>query len=1556
MRLLKSEWLSRPLLVAGTLVSIVPALPAVPLDVDADGAIDAIVDGELVLRYLFGFGVDAASDDLLTADSERTPQEVRAHLDGLAPRLDVDGDGKVDALSDGILIRRYLSGYTGTMLIEGALSPGATRTSADDIGGFIDALLTSPSLLAASIYAAPLRGAAPLEVALEAIVTGGAPSYSYAWDLDGDGVGDATGALSSFVYTGLGPVQASLTVTDAAGTEVTAIREITLLAAPTLEAMAAPVAGAAPLEVTFTSVAADADGELVLFEWDFDGDGSFDWSGAEGAAATHTYSALGSYVARLRVTDNDGLASVDAVEVSVGAAPIAEATINPADGTAPLDVTLTAAGADTDGAITSYEWDLDGDGAFDVTLPDPGPYSHRYEDSGVYVVTLRVTDDDGLRGTDSRVLSIAGPPEALPGAYPTSGPAPLSVNFFASGRDLDGSPKFYDWDYDGDGDIDDHLLASSNSTHSYAVPGTYDATLTVTDDDGLTGSASIRIEVREPGLPSGAPTALAAASPTNGGVPLTVVLTGLGSDPDGSIALYEWDLDGNGSYDWQEMPTVPAMLGLRVDVGSDAKPAFHDLDADGDLDLLVGDSGGRIDHYENIGNAVNARWRYVGELAMSDGSSMDVGSSAAPVLGDLDDDGDPDLLVGNNYGRFDLYLNDGTLGAPAFVYLGALLNTAGATIDLGSYATPTLLDTDADGDLDLIAGASDGRLFWLENIGTAQAAAFAAAVALTDGAGSEIDVGSYSAPTVADLDGDGQAEILVGEDGDGVYLFSIDRVGVMPALSPPGLMADLVGEALSAASNDDAPATADIDGDGDLDLFIGDSYGNVSFYRNQGDAAVPSWWRVTGYYDYPNLESRTAPSLFDFDDDGDLDPLFGSSAGYLHLFENIGDATTARWQYLGALRQVDGNRIDVGSYSSPAPFDLDGDGVLDLLVGENYGRLVPCSGDGEDAATAWTCSGYLLDAPDGSAIDVGYSSAPFPADIDLDGDPDLFVGESNGNVNLFRTDRSADGTAFVSLGSLTTTDGAEINVGSNSVPALADLDGDGDLDLLVGTYDGTFSLFLNDAGPGGMAWRAAGRWANLDVGSYAAPALGDLDGDGDPDLLYGNGAGDRLLLETTGALRHTYALPGSYTPRLRVTDDAGNTAAASVEVRVATVPAPMVYPAAHPQRGDAPLTVSFGGAATSAGSDTALYEWDFDGDGTYDHAATTPTVEHVYSTPGAFDATLRATDALGRTGTESVRIDVEIVLGSSRTSRFFPATGGTATITTTLNGRTRLRLRIVDAAGTLVRTLLNDEARAAGEHADSWDGRNDAGALVPDGVYYYVVEYLEQGVWQAIDLRDGADYAQEDPPRSWTSTFDPYAGQPLEVSYDLDRPAEVSLYFWTRRGGSSGIGTIDTDRTLILREPRDAGSHTELWDGVDDKGVLVEPGLQYPLTLWAYSLPDNAIIVAGNRPEISEVSAAPVYFNPAYNPYAATVSSGTAVTYRASEAGTARVRVLNGEGQVVARRSGIAVQTGLNRYVWDGKALGGQPVPPGAYSIELIVTDALGNRSLPRHAAVVARY
>jgi len=182
------------------------------------------------------------------------------------------------------------------------------------------------------------------------------------------------------------------------------------------------------------------------------------------------------------------------------------------------------------------------------------------------------------------------------------------------------------------------------------------------------------------------------------------------------------------------------------------------------------------------------------------------------------------------------------------------------------------------------------------------------------------------------------------------------------------------------------------------------------------------------------------------------------------------------------------------------------------------------------------------------------------------------------------------------------------------------------------------------------------------------------------------------------------------------------------------------------------------------------------------------------------------------------------------------------------------------------------------------------------------------------------------------------------------------MYFWKRdysRPGSS----IAPVRTLFIRQPKSAGSHTEVWDGVDDNGVVVGPWPEgYPITLWVYELADNAIIITGNTPVISNVSAEPNYFNPAYNPYGSQPTGYASVSFSLSKTANVDVKVINSEGIVVRILSKNNLPAGVNTIIWDGKDYGGNLVKEGKYSICLVATDEIGNQSLPRYAAAFVHY
>ncbi len=126
---------------SGYLFTYQPALFRVQsfnYDVDANTAADALTDGLLVIRYLFGFTGDTLISKAVATDATRkTAGEIEAYLAGGLALLDVDGNGTADALTDGLLVIRYLFGFTGDTLISKAVATDATRKTAADIEAYM---------------------------------------------------------------------------------------------------------------------------------------------------------------------------------------------------------------------------------------------------------------------------------------------------------------------------------------------------------------------------------------------------------------------------------------------------------------------------------------------------------------------------------------------------------------------------------------------------------------------------------------------------------------------------------------------------------------------------------------------------------------------------------------------------------------------------------------------------------------------------------------------------------------------------------------------------------------------------------------------------------------------------------------------------------------------------------------------------------------------------------------------------------------------------------------------------------------------------------------------------------------------------------------------------------------------------------------------------------------------------------------------------------------------------------------------------------------------------
>jgi len=112
------------------------------IDIDGDGTYDALTDGLLIIRYLFGLTGTSLTDQALGSGATLTePTQLVAHLDDIRPVFDVDGNGVADALTDGLMLIRYLFGLRGPALISGAIGAEASRATAQDIETYIQSLM-----------------------------------------------------------------------------------------------------------------------------------------------------------------------------------------------------------------------------------------------------------------------------------------------------------------------------------------------------------------------------------------------------------------------------------------------------------------------------------------------------------------------------------------------------------------------------------------------------------------------------------------------------------------------------------------------------------------------------------------------------------------------------------------------------------------------------------------------------------------------------------------------------------------------------------------------------------------------------------------------------------------------------------------------------------------------------------------------------------------------------------------------------------------------------------------------------------------------------------------------------------------------------------------------------------------------------------------------------------------------------------------------------------------------------------------------------------------------
>jgi FG-GAP-like repeat/FlgD Ig-like domain len=846
--------------------------------------------------------------------------------------------------------------------------------------------------------------------------------------------------------------------------------------------------------------------------------------------------------------------------------------------------------------------------------------------------------------------------------------------------------------------------------------------------------------------------------------------------PDGRLALYE---NVGSASDPQFVPKKDNIIDPPIGV-----PwgwfLFADIDADGTLEMFAGDTPDTNEFglYENVGTGADPLFQWQPFPAYMDSArdAMD-GFGNVPAFEDLDGDGDLDffhMLVA--LGIASVNWNIGTPNAPFFssqvndfgginTFIEQLANR-NAEIDDGKRhgaSIPAFLDLDEDSDLDLIMGDQLlTNVFYFRNDGRADSAAYT--LASDTPVQFPVEEPSVQIWTVlGDLDGDDVPELIIGPtDNLGAYESSILLYKDQTPVGEPtwAFAGDTLIYGIDVGSRS-LPAIGDIDDDGDDDLLLGhvtrqdfDGKGKpgLVLYENVGTSAAPSFRRVPPEEDpfsavvRPDLDSP-APVLADMDGDDDLDLLVAQAGLPRHVlyYENQGTPSAPSYRYIDVL--LDANiRRRPDNAGAPTLGDLDRDGDLDMLIGEygnterpkiywydNTGELLQTA-DGKRPVFSWVAS--RADSAfgfDTVADSVKGFLVPYLFDSNCDGYLDIWIGARDGRLREYRSRGAGDSLHF----DLVTNKFEGIVVGSLSAPAFVDIDDDGDFDMFIGEESGGVNFYRNESG--GLRASPTGGGVVLD---WRMPSSGPgvievlrAEEDGPFETIHeipqSNGPlfswVDQSVLAVT---RYRYQLDaqgialacGSFGPVEAVVglSDVEIAAASAVAdtngVRVAWT-ASSGYPglAFRISRSDGggEFTLVPGGDAIPRAAENVFVD-------PMGSAASSYRLDALYRESGA--PTIAPDSVFTPLVIRAVETVVELRIFAPSPN---PARGPVEFFFD-LPSETSVALTIFDVSGRLVREMEPLALPSGAQQSIVWDGRDDEGGVVSNGLYLYRIEAGDQ--------------------------------------------------------------------------------------------------------------------------------------------------------------------------------------------------------------------------------------
>lgn len=596
-----------------------------------------------------------------------------------------------------------------------------------------------------------------------------------------------------------------------------------------------------------------------------------------------------------------------------------------------------------------------------------------------------------------------------------------------------------------------------------------------------------------------------------------VQVTDFDYDFDGDLDLFLFDRSGNQimillnngtSYEYLYNGASAFPNGIRH------RATLVDYNGDGKKDLFTYNLSG-LKVFKNTGNAtVGLQWELVSNLLMTEANgqtTLFVSSTDIPALVDVEGDGDIDVLTFAQGGmHLEYHQNQsmelyGTADSLIFelknecwgkfsedaTTSAITLNDPNAPCVGGTIANPlkpkgaahagsTVLayDFDNSGVLDLLLGdISYDNLTYLVNGGTAPNtnSAMVSADPSFPQNSTPVNMHKFPAPFMVDVDFDGKLDLVIGanaknvsENEKSVLFYKNNGTNSVPIFQYQ--QDNLFQDKMIDIGTGSAPNLTDINQDGKLDLIVSNFFrlnnadekiSSLHYYLNTGTNENPQFTFIDN--DYLNLASlnlglKLMTTFGDIDNDGDDDLFLGKMDGTLLFFENNATGSGANYTInTTAVLDNTSNTIDVGGMSAPQLFDLNKDGKLDLLIGNEDGLITYYRNTGTLANPIFTLENSNLGGVDVSTLNYPNGVA-VPNFVRKNDTTYLLVGNSEGFLVAYD---SIDNHLTDSF-HLVSQNVAGINVGKYAAPCVSDFDADGNFNLILGQDLGGISHFEND--------------------------------------------------------------------------------------------------------------------------------------------------------------------------------------------------------------------------------------------------------------------------------------------------------------------------------------------------------------------------------------------------------------------------------------------------------------------------------------------------------------